>query len=183
MQPTLFAKGNQRTVGKLERFRKDAHAERAPKVALRIQGIILSLERHNVTQIAKLLHVHRDTARCWVLAWNAHREIGLLEGHRSGRPARLTDKEKETLYDIVESGPVAYGFETGVWTSPIISCVIEEEFGVVYHPGHVRKLLKDLGFSIQRPSAKLARADSKQQNRWIRYTRPNLKKKPGKRKR
>lgn len=71
MQPTLFAKGNQKTVGKLERLRKDAHAERAPKVALRIQGVLLSLEQHNVTEIAKLLHVHRDTVRCWVLAWNA----------------------------------------------------------------------------------------------------------------
>ncbi|MGD1101029.1 MAG: winged helix-turn-helix domain-containing protein, partial [Terriglobia bacterium] len=54
------------------------------------------------------------------------------------------------LSDILDSGPVAYGLDTGIWTSPMIAWAIEEEFGVVYHPGHVRKLLHHLGFSVQR---------------------------------
>ncbi len=33
----------------------------------------------------------------------------------------------------------------------MIAWVIEEEFGVQYHPGHVRKLLHGWGFSVQRP--------------------------------
>jgi transposase len=33
----------------------------------------------------------------------------------------------------------------------MIAWVIEEEFGVEYHPGHVRKLLHRWGFSVQRP--------------------------------
>ena len=45
----------------------------------------------------------------------------------------------------------------------MIAWVIEEEFGTVYHPGHVRKLLHDLGFSVQRPRRMLARADRHQQ--------------------
>ncbi|HDH06009.1 MAG TPA: winged helix-turn-helix domain-containing protein, partial [Nitrospirae bacterium] len=57
--------------------------------------------------------------------------------------------------------------------------IIEEEFAVHYHPGHVRKLLKEMGFSVQRPTTKLMQADPKKQNKWIRYTYPNLKKKPG----
>jgi hypothetical protein len=36
---------------------------------------------------------------------------------------------------------VAYGLDNGVWTSPMIAWVMEEEFGIKYHPGHVRKLL------------------------------------------
>jgi transposase len=60
----------------------------------------------------------------------------------------------------------------------MIAWVIEEEFGVVYHPGHVRKLLHELGFSVQRPRRVLARAEPREQDRWRRYTYPNLKKKP-----
>jgi transposase len=56
--------------------------------------------------------------------------------------------------------------------------VIEEEFGVAYHPGHVRKLLHNLGFSVQRPRRVLARADAEEQDRWHRRVYPNLKKKP-----
>lgn len=67
----------------------------------------------------------------------------------------MTEKDREQLRDIVDSGPVAYGLQTGVWTSPIVAQIIEEEFAVRYHPGHVRKLLKEMGFSVQRPTTKL----------------------------
>jgi len=183
MLPELFAQGNRRTVEKLKGLRKEAQADKAPRVALRIQGVLLSLDRHSTGRIAELLHVHRSTVRSWILAWNTDRENGLLEGHRSGRPARLTDLQKEQLWDIIESGPVSYGLQSGVWTSPIIQQVIEEQFEVNYHPGHVRKLLKELGFSVQRPTTKLVQADARQQNKWIRYTYPNLKKKRSKKKR
>jgi transposase len=49
---------------------------------------------------------------------------------------------------------------------------------VAYHPGHVRKLLHNLGFSVQRPRRVLARADARAQDRWHRRTNPSLKKKP-----
>ena len=55
---------------------------------------------------------------------------------------------------------------------------LEEEFGVQYHPGHVRKLLPAWGFSVQRPRRILARADVAAQDRWRRRIYPNLKKKP-----
>jgi putative transposase len=64
------------------------------------------------------------------------------------------------LRDILDSGPVAYGLDSGIWTSPMIARVIETEFGVQYHPGHVRKLLRGRVFSVQRPRGVLARADA-----------------------
>ena len=57
--------------------------------------------------------------------------------------------------------------------------VLREEFGIEYHPGHVRKLLHRLGCSVQRPTTRLVQADPVKQNKWIRYTYPNLKKTPG----
>ena len=103
---------------------------------------------------------------------------GLLEGHRSGRPAAMTSAQKTELCDILESGPVAYGYLSGVWTSVMLARVIQEEFGISYHPGHVRKLLHQLGFSVQQPRRKLAKADETAKDHWHRYTYPNLKKKP-----
>jgi len=181
MRPATFAMGNKNAIQKLIDARKQAHADKAPRVALRIQAIILSLEKHSPTEIASLLHVARSCVHEWINAWNEYRMLGLLEGHRSGRRPKLTEENKQKLFDIVDSGPVAYGFQTGVWTSPIIAKVIEEEFEVIYHPGHVRRLLGSIGLSVQRPTIQLAAADPKQQNKWIRYTQPNLKKKPAKR--
>ena len=114
----------------------------------------------------------------WLQRYQTDGVDGLLEGHRSGRPSELTEKQQQQLGDILLSGPVAYGLDNGIWTAPMIAWVIEEEFGVPYHPGHVRKLLHAWGFSVQRPRRILARADVAAQDRWRRHIYPNLKKKP-----
>ena len=178
MLPNVFAKGNKKTQVNLVELRKEAMADKAPRVALRIQGVLLSIEKHRVSEIAHLLKVHRATVHNWIQQWNAFREEGLLEGHRAGRPTLLTEEDRQRLHDIVDSGPVAYGLQTGIWTSINLAEVIAGEFGVVYHPGHVRKLLRQIGLSVQRPTTRLVQADPALQRKWTRYTVPNLKKKP-----
>ncbi len=114
---------------------------------LRIQGILMSLEGQTTGEISHHLKVHRSTVPLWIDHWNRYGQKGLWEGHRSGRPRGLSPEEREKLCDILDSGPAAYGLETGIWTSPLVRQVIEEEFGQTYHPGHVRKLLQQLGYS------------------------------------
>ncbi|MFH2050709.1 MAG: IS630 family transposase, partial [bacterium] len=177
MLPTLFAKGNHKTIQKLLRLRKEAFHDKAIRVSMRIQSIIMSIEKYSPSQIANHLKVNRTTVPPWINNWNRYKEEGLLEGHRSGRKSELSEKNLSKLYDIVESGPVSYGLNTGVWTSDLITEIIDNEFNVTYHPGHVRKLLKQIGFSVQRPTTKLINGDPVQKNKWKRYTYPNLKKK------
>jgi len=178
MQP-IFAQGNSRTLKRLKTLRRQAQTEKAPRVALRLEAIMLSVQGQTTGRIAQGLQVDRTRVHAWIGAWNDYGDEGLLEGHRSGRPAELKAAQREHLSDILDSGPVAHGLNTGVWTSPLIAQIIEEEFAVRYHPGHVRRLLKQLNFSVQRPKTRLVQADPKKQNRWIRYTHPNLKKTPG----
>jgi len=174
----IFAQADYHTRRKLLTLRQEAQTDKAPRVALRLQALLLSADGHTPPQIADLLHVHRTRVHAWVCRWNEHGQEGIKEGHRSGRPCELTHTQLQQLHDIVESGPVAYGFNSGVWTSPVLAGVIQVEFGVDYHPGHVRKLLHRLGCSVQRPTTRLVQADPKAQHKWIRYTYPNLKKTP-----
>jgi len=178
MRP-VFARGNRQTAELLLELRKQALRDQEPRVAQRFHAIVLSLEGYTIPRIAQALKVHRSTVPLWIEHWNQDRENGLLEGHRSGRPSDLSPAQRETLQDILDSGPVAYGLETGIWTSPVISGVIAEEFDVHYHPGHVRKLLKQMGYSVQRPTTRLVQADPVRKSRWVRYTYPRLKKKRG----
>jgi len=178
MQP-IFARGNARTLPRLKALRQAAQTDKAARVALRLQAIMLSVQGQTTGQIAQGLQVDRTRVHAWIGAWNAYGDEGLLEGQRSGRPAALNARQREHLADILDSGPVAHGLNTGVWTSPLIAQIIAEEFEVIYHPGHVRHLLKRWNFSVQRPRTSLVQADPKKQNRWIRYTHPNLKKTPG----
>jgi transposase len=79
------------------------------------------------------------------------------------------------LGDILDSGPVAYGFLSGLWTSPMVARVIAEAFGVSYHPGPVCRLLHALGFSRQRRQRLLIRADPLVQARWRQHVYPGIK--------
>jgi transposase len=155
-----------------------AQKDKAPRIVLRIQGIMMSLDGLTASQIADRLKVHRSTVPLWIEHWNEYGEEGLWEGQRSGRPADMDQSMRQRICDILDSGPVAYGLDTGIWTSPIISQIVQEECGVRYHPGHVRKLLKRWGYSVQRPTTRLVQADMAQQRKWMRYTYPNLKKTP-----
>lgn len=174
----VFAKGGAKATAKLLALRREAQREKVPRLILRIQGILLSLEGHTAVDIAHDLKVHRSSVPLWIKHWNTYGEEGLWEGQRSGRPAGLNERQRERLRDILDSGPVAYGLETGIWTSPLIRQIIREEFRRDYHPGHVRKLLRQLGYSVQRPTTRLVQADLRQKRKWVRYTYPNLKKTP-----
>src|ERR1700686_2985523 len=148
-----------KTYKRLIRLRKQAEQDGAYRVAKRLQAVVLNSEGRTSGELANLLKAPRSRVSEWLARYQAFGLEGLLEGHRSGRPWELTPAQRKQLGDILDSGPVAYGLDTGIWTSPMIAWVIEEEFGVHYHPGHVRKLLHELGFSMQRPRRVLAKAD------------------------
>jgi transposase len=151
-------------------LKREAEKDGAHRVARRIHAVLLNHQRHTSGQIAQLLEAPRSRVSLWLGEYERHGWEALLEGHRSGRPCELTAAQLSHLDGWIDSGPIAYGFSTGVWTAPMIGRVIEEEFAVRYHAGHVRKVLKALGFSVQRPRRKWVKADPAQQDRWQRYT-------------
>ncbi len=166
------------TCRRLTRLSKEAERDGAYRVAKRLQAIVLNAEGRTSGELAAILKAPRSKISEWLARYQIEGIDGLLEGYRSGRPAQLSEEQRQRLGDILDSGPVAYGLDTGVWTSPMIAWVIEEEFGVAYHPGHVRRLLHALDFSVQRPRRVLARANLAEQDRWHRRIYPQIKKKP-----
>lgn len=160
----------------LSALKREAERDGAHRVARRIHAVLLNHKQHTSSEIAQLLEAPRSKVSLWLAQYETHGWEALLEGHRSGRPTQLSSLQLSQLDGIIDSGPVAYGFSSGVWTSPMIAQVIKEEFAVRYHTGHVRKVLRRMGFSVQRPRRKLAKADPAAQDRWRRYTYPRLKK-------
>jgi transposase len=166
------------TCRRLTRLSKEAERDGAYRVAKRLQAVVLNAEGRTSGELAAVLKAPRSKISEWLSRYQAQGVEGLLEGCRSGRPPELNPEQRKQLADILESGPVAYGLDNGVWTSPMIARVIEEEFGVTYHPGYVRRMLHTLGFSVQRPRRVLARANAAEQDRWHRRLYPQIKKKP-----
>jgi len=170
--------GGARRVRAVKRMQQSARRDGAYLVAQRLHAIRLNMEGRAAPAISSVLGVHRSNVSLWLRHWQEEGLEGILEEPRSGRPPRLDPEQKQRLDGLIDSGPIAYGFLSGVWTAPMVARLIAEEFGVGYHPGHVRKLLRALGFSLQRPGRLLIRADPLEQERWVRQTYPRLKKKP-----
>jgi transposase len=129
-------------------------------------------------EVAHRLEVSRTTALRWYRAWCADGAQGLQGAGRAGPKPRLTSAQKEAIEEALLEGPRAWGYETELWTLPRIARVIEEVTGVVYHPGHVWRVLKKLGWSRQKPTTRARERDEVAIGRWVRETWPAIKKTP-----
>jgi transposase len=162
---------------RLQRLKKEAEADGAYRVAKRLHAVLLNSDGCSSGDIAAVLEAPRSKVSQWLSDYEEFGQEGLLEGHRSGRPALLNEKQKLTLGEVIDEGPRNYGFDSAVWNALMIGRVIAEEFTIEYTPRHVRRLLDEMGFTVQRPKRILARADLAAQKKWRRYTYPSLKKK------
>jgi transposase len=77
-------------------------------------------------------------------------------------------------------GPLAQGFPTNLWTLKRIAMVIERITGVRFHPGHVWKILGEIGWSLQKPAKRAKERNEEAVSQWTAETWPCIKKKPGK---
>ena len=132
-----------------------------------------------VIAIAADCGVTRGSVNRWLQWYDTDHVDGLRTSIAEGPAPKLTELQRATLVVLIERGPIAAGYQSGVWTGPMIGDLIEERFGIRYHNHHVPRLLHQLGFSVQRPRKRLARADLARQATWLRKTLPAIKKKPG----
>jgi transposase len=99
---------------------------------------------------------------------------------RAGRKPLLDETQRERLTARLLEGPERLGYETPLWTCLRVAHLIEQEFGVIYHSGHVWKILRQLNWSPQRPAGRALERDEEAIAHWKRKTWPAIKKKPKK---
>ena len=167
-----------KAVQKLKRFVADAERRGDLDEWRRGRAVLGYLDGRRVIELAKELGKTRGALNRWLQWYDANGVDGLKTNYAPGPAPKLSGEQQEKLARLVEEGPLAAGYETGVWTGPMIGDLIESKFGVRYHNHHVPRLLNQLGFSVQRPRKRLARADLEAQAYWLKTRFPEIKKKP-----
>lgn len=136
----------------LEELRASAREVRDIALLKRLRAILLigrdGLTRHDA---AKACEAGLRTVFTWQREFRESGVAGLFTGEHPGRPPNLSDEDMRTLSDIIQEGPDAAGYDTGRWTAALVAEVIFTRFRVRYAPGHVRRILHKLGFSVQYP--------------------------------
>jgi transposase len=130
-------------------------------------------------EVARRLGVHRQS----VCRWDAARRTGgkeaLRKAGRAGRLPRLSHNQKQQIKSALRAGPQAHGYATALWTIGRVAALIEEQTGIKYHPGHVWKILRHLGWSSQRPVGRALERNEPAIAHWKNKQWPALKKKRG----
>lgn len=129
-------------------------------------------------EVARRLGVSRQAAGQWWRAWKAGGIEGLRGVGRTGRRCKLSEEQLCQLNACLLEGANAHGYATELWTLRRIATVVRRRFRVTYHPGHVWKLLGQLGWSCQRPEHRARERDETAIRRWLKHRWPMIKKRP-----
>ena len=143
----------------------------------RFKFIRLYERGETLSAIARRLKTVPQTVYRWIKDYRAGGKDGLKKAGRAGRKPRLNEQQLQRLEKLLLEGPERLGYETPLWTCPRVSHLIEQEFGVHYHEGHVWKVC-DLGWSPQRPTGRARERNEKQIRHWKKNVWPRIKKKP-----
>ena len=134
----------------------------------------------NQSEVARRVKVCPQTVSRWAKAVSEDGAKALRAAGRAGRKPLLDEKQRERLVARLLEGPEKLGYETPLWTCERVAHLIEQEFGVRYHAGHVWKLLRQLNWSPQRPAGRALERNEEAIVEWKRKTWPAIKKKPKK---
>src|SRR5580704_17000554 len=143
----------------------------------RFQAIQMLERGLRQAEIARQLRVVPQTVARWMHDYRTHGKSALRKAGRAGRKPRLNEKQRQQLEKLLATGPVQLGYETPLWTCPRVAHLIEQEFDVHYHEGHVWKILVGLCWSPQRPEGRARERNEKQILNWQKKAWPELKKK------
>ena len=150
---------------------KTLERRRRRAIVLRAQGLSLS-------EVARRVQASVGSVYQWRQAWRAGGEGALAPKPVPGRPRQLTSQQCAPLLQRLRQGARAHGFAHELWTLRRSAAVIPGHVGVRYHPAHVWKLLRRLGWSCQVPERRAIQRDEQAIAHGKRYTWPALKKSP-----
>jgi transposase len=142
----------------------------------RFEALKLLKQGYNQSEVARRVKVCSQTVSRWARAVSEEGERAMEAVGRAGRKPLLDEKQRERLIARLLQGPEKLGYETPLWSCSRVAHLIEEEFGVSYHSGHVWKLLRQLNWSPQRPVGRALERDEEAIEHWKRKTWPAIKK-------
>ena len=152
----------------------------SPRALEERRRLVVALLKQNLSlhEIARRMGCHASSVLRWRNALNSGGADALKAKPASGRPPKLTEKQKAKLVKLLAQGAMAHGYRTELWTTQRITVLIERRLGVRYHRNHVGKLLHQLGWSHQKPERRAVERNEAAIAEWKDKVWPAVKKTP-----
>jgi transposase len=134
---------------------------------IRMQAGALFAAGRSQVEVARQLGVARQNVSRWHARWRHGGLAALRSAGPTGPAPRLSDQQLHDLDQRLRQGARARGFDTDHWTLARITSVIQRRTGTRYHPGHTWKLLRRMGWRLQRPARRAIERDEQAIARWV----------------
>jgi transposase len=132
-------------------------------------------EGYSSEEIADVSGVDPGSVRRWVAAWRNQGVDGLAARSAPGRPPKLTTTQEKIVRRWLADKPTDHGFATELWTAPRLVLLIEQEFGVHFHPDYLTTWLRQRGYTPQLPRRVPRERDEREIARWLAEDWPRIK--------
>jgi transposase len=129
--------------------------------------------------VVRELEVSRQSVSRWHADWAAGGAEALRAAGRAGRLPQLDSSDLRRVERQLQKGPLANGYPTDMWTIQRVGEVIEAVTGVAYHPGHVWRILRQMGWSRQRPARRAIERNDEAIAKWVKHDWPLVNRTPG----
>lgn len=139
-------------------------------------GRLLEAGKFSQAEIARQLGVSRGTVSDWAKTIEAKGIKGLRKRKAAGSQSKLSQEQKQKLKKMLDRGALAYGFPTDRWTLERVRQLIQQKFEVNYHPNYLNRLLRNLGFSPQKPLPQAVEQEEALVKAWLQQDWPRIKK-------
>lgn len=146
----------------------------------RLLGARLLQEGVPQAEVARRVGVHRQSVSRWAQQLERSGRPGLKSPGRTGRKPRLGPGELKRIVRGLERGPEALGYETALWTAWRVADLIERECAMKFSAVQAWRILRQLGWTPQRPSGRALERNEERIRRWKQQRWPEIKKKPKK---
>jgi transposase len=144
----------------------------------RQKAIALFEQGERQAAVAAVLKVSRQSVSRWYQDWFNKDSKAIHGATRAGRKRRLSKGQVAQIQKELLKGATAHGYSSDLWTLPRVAQVIESTTAVRYHPGHVWRVLRQMGWSLQRPTLRAKERDEQKIRLWRSRTWAKVKKTP-----
>jgi transposase len=140
----------------------------------RMEAVALFEAGQRVYEVAAHLEVAYETAHRWKSRWQTGGAAALQSRGKPGPDKQLNPEQLAELQRLLLAGAQAAGYEHGLWTLGRMRALIAQRFGVRYSEVAVWKLLRELGWSPQKPERRAREADLPSIQEWKEQRWPEL---------
>lgn len=143
---------------------------------MRQQAVKAAREGATVASIAAAFGVSTRTVFNWLAQFAEGGQNALLAKPIPGRPPKISADEMRWIAQAVrDNSPQQFKFEFGLWTLSLISELIKRQFGKSLALASVSRVMKLLGFSVQKPLYQAWQQDTQLVHEWETKTYPAIK--------